>query len=175
MDDDELNDKMRRAQERLKGLDNHVADLRKRSVEHDAVSVDTANDDVVGLHGDRLVVDAFSDQHDVAGDCSINRILDGGVVLGNTKCPEWIRIWFGLGLRLLFGFVLDDRTLIGLRVGFVAGLTGLGACLGGTGVGVGIVVVVGAPTTRRRGKRQHEQQSQESAHHNPPKTVQCRE
>ena len=38
MDDDELNDKMRRAQERLKGLDNHVADLRKRSVEHDAVS-----------------------------------------------------------------------------------------------------------------------------------------
>jgi hypothetical protein len=38
MDDDELNDKMRRAQERLKGLDNHVADLRKRSIEHDAMS-----------------------------------------------------------------------------------------------------------------------------------------
>ena len=38
MDDDELNEKMRRAQERLQGLDNHVADLKKRSTEHDAMS-----------------------------------------------------------------------------------------------------------------------------------------
>ena len=38
MDDDTLKDKMRRAQERLHGLDNHVADLRKRSTEVDAMS-----------------------------------------------------------------------------------------------------------------------------------------
>ena len=52
MDDDELNDKMRRAQERLKGLDNHVADLRKRSVEHDAVDAEAASRADSGVPGE---------------------------------------------------------------------------------------------------------------------------
>jgi hypothetical protein len=38
VDDDALAAKMRRASERLEGLDQHVADLRRRSEEQDAIS-----------------------------------------------------------------------------------------------------------------------------------------
>ena len=38
LDDAALADKMRKAQERLEGLDKHVADLRSRSVEQDALA-----------------------------------------------------------------------------------------------------------------------------------------
>jgi hypothetical protein len=38
LDDDALATKMRQAQERLEGLDKHVADLKRRSEEQDAIS-----------------------------------------------------------------------------------------------------------------------------------------
>ena len=38
LDDDALQAKMRQAQERLEGLDKHVADLKRRSEEQDAIA-----------------------------------------------------------------------------------------------------------------------------------------
>ena len=133
-------------------------------VEHDGLAVDTTDDDVVGLDDDRLVVDAFVDQHEIAGFGGINGFLNGGEILRHPERVErvvvggllglWLR--FGLGLFLGCGLRLG-RLYLGLRPRI-----GLGCRVGGGGVGA-----VAPSSTGGRDEREDGQQNQQATHGSP--------
>ena len=55
------------------------------AIEDHLVTIDSANHHIVGLDGDLLVVCAFAHEHEVARHCSIDRFLNGAVVIRDIQ------------------------------------------------------------------------------------------
>ncbi len=133
------------------------------AIEHDGLAVDATDDDVVGLNDDRLVVDAFVDQHEVARFGGIDSFLNGGEILRHPERVERVVVGGLLGLWLRFG--LGVVFWCGLRLGRL--LLGLGgriglACRVGGGVGA-----VAPSSTGGRDEREDGQQNQQATHGSP--------
>ena len=122
------------------------------AIEHNGLAIDSTNDDVVGLDDDRFVVDAFVDQHKIAGLGGIDSLLNGGEVLRHPQRAERVVVDGLLGLWLRFGLVFGFR--LGHLLLELRSRIGLGCRVRGGGVGA-----VAPSTTGRSGKGEYGQQN----------------